>query len=255
MSETAKFGKYIYCVIESSQPRTFGPFGIGGRGDNLYSVCFNDISAVVSDAPIERYRVSRENTLAHEKAVEQVMADHTVLPVKFATVAKDEQRVKRILEKEHDRLKELLNEMNGKSELGIKVMFEEDVIYKDILDRYNNIRLLKEKVAALPPEKTHYERMEIGRVVAETLEKEKQTVKEDILNCLSPLAVSVRTNDTYGDLMVINAAFLVAKEREPEFDQAVSELAGKYGKIARFKYVGALPPFNFVNLVIEVEEY
>ncbi|HBU07999.1 MAG TPA: gas vesicle synthesis GvpLGvpF, partial [Candidatus Omnitrophica bacterium] len=64
-----KEGKYIYCIIELNQSQSFGPLGIGGRGDELYSICFNDIAAVVSNSPIKKYPVSRENLIPHERAI------------------------------------------------------------------------------------------------------------------------------------------------------------------------------------------
>jgi len=255
MDTATKEGKYIYCVMDSSQPQSFGPLGIGGRGDQLHMVCFNDISAVVSDAPTKKYRVSRENSLAHEKAIEKVMSEHTVLPVRFATIAEDDEEVQRILQAEYDRFRELLSQMKDKTELGVKAIFKEEVIYKDILEKYEDIKVLKEKIATLVPEKSHYQRMEIGRMVEEALQGEKQIISEDILNTLSPLAVEVRTNDTYGDMMIINAAFLVEKEKEAGFDHQVQELGNKYGEKVNFKYVWSLPPFNFVNLVIETGKY
>lgn len=255
MGAEPKEGKYIYCIAESNQSRSFGSLGIGARGDEVYTVCFGEIAAVVSNAPIKRYTVSRENVLAHEKAIEQVMAECPVLPVRFATVAEDEDKVKRILEKEHRRFKELLDDIRGKNELSLKAIFKEDAVYKDILEKYEDIRLLKGKIAALPPEKTHYERMKIGKMVEEALQKERQIVKEDIVDCLSPLATAAKTNDTYGELMIVNAAFLVEKEKEPEFDRQVRKLEDKYGEKVRFHYVGTLPPFNFVSLVIEMEKY
>jgi len=51
--------------------------------------------------------------------------------------------------------------------------------------------------------------------------------------------------------MVINAAFLVEKDKEAEFDQRVNGLGAKYSSNIKFKYIGKVPPFNFVNLVIE----
>jgi predicted phage-related endonuclease len=161
MDVAAKEGKYIYCVIDSNQPQSFGPLGIGGRGDDLHTVCFDDISAVVSNAPVKKYRVSRENSLAHEKVIETVMAEYAALPVRFATVAEDQEKVKRILEKEHDRFKDLLDSVKNKAELGLKAMFKEEIIYKDILEKYEDIRRLKEKIAAIAPEKSYYPRMEI----------------------------------------------------------------------------------------------
>jgi len=255
MDVATKEGKYIYCVMDSNQPQSFGPLGIGGRGDEVYTICFDDIAAVVSNAPIKKYRISRENSLTHEKAIEAVMAEHTVLPVRFATVAEDEEKVMKILEAEYEKFRELLYQMKGKTELGFKAIFKEDVVYKNILEKYENIRALKEKIAPLPPEKTHHQRMEIGEMVEAALQQEKQTIEEDILNTLSPLAVEVKTNDPYGELMIINAAFLVEKEKEAEFDSQVQELGDKYDEEVKFKFVGSLPPFNFINLVIETGKY
>ena len=249
-------GKYIYCIIATNEPESFGPLGIGNRGDQLYTVCSNNIAAVVSNSPIMDYSVSRENTLAHEKAIEKVMKEHTVLPVRFATIAEDEEKVKKILEKEYDKFKNLLNKLKDKKELGLKAIFkEEDTIYKDILKKYEEIRILKEKIVPLPPEKTYYQRMEIGEMVKAALQKEKEIYKKKILDTLSPLAVEVKTNNTYGDRMIVNAAFLVEKSQEAEFDEKVNELGAKYTNKIKFKYVGTVPPFNFVNLVIKTEEY
>jgi len=250
-----KEGKYIYCIVAAGDPKTFGPLGIGGRGDELYTICFDDIEAVVSNSPIKKYSVSRENLIPHERAIEEVMKTHVVLPVRFATVAEDEEKVKKILEREHDRFADLLKEIEGKKELGLKAIFKEDVIYKDILERYKDIKILKEKIATLPFEATYFQRAKIGEMVEAALEKEKEIRKEDILSVLSPLSIKFKINNTYGERMIINAAFLVEKEKEAEFDQRVQGLQDKYGEGIKFKYVGTLPPFNFINLTINVGEY
>lgn len=255
MGADLREGKYIYCIIEPNQPRTFGPLGIGGRGDELHTVCFNYIAAVVSNAPIRKYTLSRENSLAHERAIEKVMAEYPVLPVRFATVAEDEEKVRRILQKEYDRFRDLLDKMRDKKELNLKAIYREDVIYKDILEKYEDIRVLKEKVAAHQSEKMHFQLMQIGEMVEQALQREREKHKDQILSILQPLAEEVKANDTYGELMIINAAFLVHKQKEPEFDWEVEGLVDKYDEKMRFKYVGTLPPFNFVNLVIDTANY
>lgn len=250
-----KEGKYIYCIIASGEPRTFVSPGIGGRGDKLHTICSNNLAAVVSNSPIVKYSTSRDNLLAHEKAIEEVMNEYTVLPVRFVTIAEDEEKIKRILEKEHDKFTGLLKHIEGKKELGLRAIFKEDVIYRDILEKYENIRVLKEKLTALPPHDSTYQRMEIGRMVESALQKEKEIYKEDILSTLSPIAVEVKVNKTYGDQIIINAAFLVEKHREAEFDRKVQEFDAGYGHKMKFMFVGTVPPFNFVNLVINMEKY
>lgn len=250
-----KEGKYIYCIIEGSESLSFGPIGIGGRGDEVSTICLDAVGAVVSNSPLKTYRVSRENMLAHEKAIEAVMKEHTVLPVRFGTIAEDEEKIKKILEKEHDRFADLLGRMNGKKELGLKAIFREDVIYGHILEKYEDINGLKKKIAGLEPEKTHFQRMEIGRKVETALEEEKKICREHILGVLSPCSVEVKTNNVYGECMILNAAFLVENDKEAEFDEKVKELDAEYGQRIKFKYVGTLPPFNFVSLVIETGDY
>ena len=248
-------GKYIYCIIASDRPQSFGPFGVGDQGAELTTICFNDLAAVVSDSPIIKYRVSRDNLIAHEKAIEAVMKEHQVLPVRFSTIAENEEKIVKILEKEHDRFAELLKTMDGKTELSVIAMFKEDVIYKDIAEKYQDIRASKEKIATLPPEKARGPLMEIGRKVEEALIKEREIYKQEILDILTALSSDRKISDNYGEMMIIKAAFLVERCREEEFDRKVNELAEKYVDKIRFKYVGTLPPFNFVNLVIETGNY
>jgi len=257
MAVSEREGKYIYCIIakEAQKPQSFGLLGIGGRSDELHTIFYNDISAVVSNSPIISYSVSRENMLTYERAIEEIMKKHTVLPVRFNTIAKDEDKVKKILEIEHDRFVDLLKNMEGKKELGLKAIFKEEIIYKEILEKHEDVRRLKEAISSELPAKTYWQRMEVGRMVEAALQKEKDNYKEEILRTLSPLSQDTKVNNTYGELMIISAAFLVANSREAEFDQNVQALADKYGDKIKFKYTGTLPPFNFVNLVIETWRY
>ena len=255
MATAVQEGKYIYCIVGSSESRSFGPLGIGGRGDSLHTIVMDDIAAVVSDAPLTRYRVSRDNTLAHQRAIEAVMSEQPVLPVRFATIADDEEKVRRILKAEYGRFTQLLADVSDKVELGLKATFAEGVIYESILTKYESIRTLKDRLTSLPPDRTHYERMRVGQMVEEALRVEKQLVADDVLKILSPLAAEVKTNDLYGELMILNAAFFVPKCQEAEFDRQVQELGERYAGNVRLKYVGAMPPFNFVTLMIQMEKY
>jgi len=67
---------------------------------------------------------------------------------------------------------------------------------------------------------------------------------------LGPIACKSKANNTISDRMILNAAFLVDKNREPEFDREVNRLDEEKGHLEMFKYVGPAPPYNFVNLVV-----
>ena len=196
-------GAYIYCINESKEPLSFGAIGIGGRGDEVYTVPFRDIGAVVSNSPVKKYPVAREYLISHERVVEEVMKTHTVLPVRFATIAENLEKVRLILEREYHKFIDLLKTMQGKKELGLKILFQEHVVYKEIIEKNDYIKALKEWIASLPPEKSYYQRMEIGRMVEAALQRERDFYKDDALRRLSPLCEQIRINTAYGELMII----------------------------------------------------
>jgi hypothetical protein len=81
--------------------------------------------------------------------------------------------------------------------------------------------------------------------------RQKRSLDEDmILTTLSPFAVQFHASEIFGERMIVNAAFLVKREREPEMDAAIRTLDAQQTQRVLFRYVGPVPPYNFVNLVI-----
>ncbi|MEI8186634.1 MAG: GvpL/GvpF family gas vesicle protein [Chlorobiaceae bacterium] len=254
-ADSVKEGKYIYGIIRNSDQVDFGQIGIGGRHDNVYGVIYRDICAIVSSSPIVQYEARRINMIAHQKVLEEVMKRFNVLPVRFSTISPHDNNdaIVEILTEDYKRLNDLLDKMKGKKELGLKVVAEESKIYENIIQKYDNIRSLRDKLINQPSDKIHYQRVKIGEMVAEALKNEIETYKKLILDSLNPIADDVKITENYGNLMILNAAFLIKETNEPLFDAAVNELDRKYGDIMTFKYVGTLPPYNFVNLSINTK--
>ena len=253
MKPETKEGIYIYCIISSGKEQRFSAPGIGERGDELYSVCIDGLAAVVSRTLMQKFKMSRDNLLAHERAIEDVMKTHTVLPVRFATVAENEEKVRKILLKETERFSSLLREMEGRKELGLKAIFHSENIYAQIAEQ-EEIKRLKARLTSMPADKIYFQKMELGRMVEKALEHEREKYRAEIMGLLTPLAIEVKTTKSYGEMMILNAAFLVERAREDEFDRAVHELDEKFGALITWRYTGTLPPFNFVNLAISTED-
>ncbi len=59
----------------------------------------------------------------------------------------------------------------------------------------------------------------------------------EIYDQLRDCAVASRHNKPIGEKMILNAAFLVEREKQAEFDSAVQEIAARYeGKLALLEY-------------------
>ena len=55
-----------------------------------------------------------------------------------------------------------------------------------------------------------------------------------------------------GDKMIMNAAFLISRDREAAFDARVKSIASRFERLT-FKYTGPWPPYNFVNIRLKLE--
>lgn len=235
-------GMYLYCIIKGNEGRNFGPIGIGDRGDVVYTIGYQDLSCVISSTPMTKYVINRENMMAHERVIEEVMKDYTVLPVRFCTIATSAQEVRSLLRKRYVEFNSLLRDMDNKIELGLKAFWKDmDLIFQEIAGKNEKVKRLKKKGAAL----------ELGKMVKSALEVKKEREGKQIINVLKGPAIDFRTNKVVGDNMIINAAFLVDRGREREFDNNMEDLEKEYAERINFKYVGPAPPFNFVNIVVK----
>jgi len=255
-------GKYIYCVVGTRDKKNFGPIGIGGRGNEVYTLCHEDLAAIISDSPVIKYPISRENTLAHQRVMEEVMKYYTILPVKFGTIAETRNEIppgentrERVLKGRYEELQGLLEAMNNKVELGVKVLWTDmKVIFGEIVDENNEIKRLRNWIVKRPASQTRDIKIKLGEMVQSALERKKSREEKVMLDALKKISVDHRTNRVFGDKMILNAAFLVEADRkEKEFDNLVNKLSIKYKERTKLKYVGPSPPCNFVELIITWE--
>jgi len=248
----AKEGQYVYCIIESNEGRNFGPIGMGERGDIVSTIGFNDISAVISSSPMTKYVINRENMTTHEKVIEEVMNDYTVLPVRFCTIAASAEEVRNLLRRRQSEFKGLLRDMDNKVEMGLKALWKDvSQIFNEIGEKNQEIRKLKKKAEERAGKGNNTLKIDLGKAVKEALENKKTDETRSVVKMFKRTAIDVKTNDVFGDSMFMNAAFLIDRTREKEFDFLVEDLAKKYDDRAKFKYVGPAPPFNFVNIVVK----
>lgn len=243
-------GKYLYGIIHANDGRNFGPLGIGGRGDVVSTLGFNDISAVISSIPMARYVISRENLIHHEAVIEKVMAEYTVLPVRFCTIASSADEVRTLLRNRYSEFKGLLRDMDNKIEMGVKASWKAmPQVFQEIDSGNPTVQRLKTEWARRPDEKALAG--ELGQAVSQALSQKKADESWPLVNRLRRISVDVKEKEPQGDPMVLNVACLIDRSHEKEFDYLIDELAAKHEARYSFAYVGPAPPFHFVNIEIK----
>ncbi|HEX7175318.1 MAG TPA: GvpL/GvpF family gas vesicle protein [Pyrinomonadaceae bacterium] len=246
-------GKYVYCIIETKEPRNFGPIGIGGRGDDIYTVHHDGLAAVVSNTLLQVYDPTRENVFAHEQVNETVMREFTVLPMAFGVLFRTEEDIIELMRGTYDALRDVLAKMEGKVEFGLKVNWDRERVMAELEQESDEIRNLKEQITSRATGSTYFARMQLGRLIENALNDKSEGYVHEVYAVLRDTAVASRANKPIGDRMIMNAAFLVEREREPEFDAHVKQVAAKYEDKLSFKYTGPWPPYNFVHIRLKLE--
>lgn len=246
-------GKYVYCIIECDQPRSFGPMGIGGRGDEVYTIHHGGLAAVVSDTPMVVYDPTRENALTHEHVNETVMQEFTVIPMSFGTVFRTEDDVIEFMKDTSDALTDVLRKMRDKIEFGLKVNWDPETVLKRVEAENDEIARLKQEIMSNRATSTYFARMQLGRLVERAMSEKSEAYVREIYDHLRECAIASRHNKPIGDKMILNAAFLVERDKADQLDERIQEIAQKYEGTLRFLYTGPWPPYNFVNIRLKLE--
>ena len=244
-------GKYVYCIVNATEALRFGPIGFGTPPGEVYTVLHEDIAAVVSDAPMEVLDATRENVLAHERVNEAVMKYQTVIPMSFGTVFKTRDDIVELLRGAHGAFQDVLTKMENKVEFGLKVLWDRDAMIRHLEHDDEDIRRLKSEIATQKGS-TYFARMQYGRLIDGALQSRSEQYVGEIFEALRDVCVASRANKPIGDKMIMNAAFLVERERETAFDARVKALGAGHETLT-FRYTGPWPPYNFVNIRLKLE--
>ena len=267
-SEEEKQGKYIYCIIRTDGGRAYDLIGIGDPGAGIETFCSDGLGVIISDSPVKKYPINRKNTICHQKVMEEVMKYHTVLPVRFSTIAEDKEpgdgspgmpaleRIRqRVLMERRQEFLNLEKEMSTKVELGVKALWTDmKRTFSEVVEENASIRNLKEKIERInianPRQRTHRERVKLGEMVRAALDAKREKLKKIIMVVLERQSCDTRVNKDFGDNMIVNGAFLVEKAKVDDFENNLEKLNSTYEGSIKFKYVGPVPPCNFVEIVI-----
>lgn len=243
--------KYLYAIIKCRTPWELKARGIGERGDIAHAIVHKGLAAVVSNSPVMDYDQSRRNMMAHTAILEELMEDYTVLPVRFNTIAPEADAIEnRLLVPRHDEFAQLLGQIDGRVELGLKAFWHDGIMFQEVLRENEFIRKMRDSLEGRSVEGSYYERIQLGEAIEKALTKKRLEDEMLILSRIKPHVRKSRSNKTIGDRMVLNGAFLVDAAKEADFDAAVQSLDQDFGDRLMFKYMGPAPPYNFVNIVV-----
>ena len=242
--------KYVYGVVRAGRSSRLKQSGI--RDAPIKVVAHKGIGALTSDVPDGELEAGRDELLTHSGVLERALRKGVVLPMRFGIVMPDEGAVRNeLLEAHREELEAQLDEMDGKAEINVKGIYDEPTILREVVGENKEIGALRESIQGQPEDATYFERIRLGELISGALDRKRAEDERWIVDRLLPHAVAVEVGEPVHERMAVNASFLVERERRPEFDRALDELAAELGGRINFKYTGPLPPHSFVELSVE----
>ncbi|MDW4903867.1 GvpL/GvpF family gas vesicle protein [Streptomyces sp. ADMS] len=234
---------YLYAVTDADHPLPVdGATGIGASPAPLRAVRAARVAAVVSEAPAQ-LRAKRRDLMAHQKVLLMLGAAGAVLPLRFGTLAPDDDAVRCALADQESLFTERLRDVGDRVEFNVKALQDEDTALRDVLRDSAEAR----RLSALTRDGagSHDDQLALGTVVAAGVEALQARHAQDIARRLEPLAYRTAGGDPTGEVF-LNLSLLIERGQADAFAASVGRIAESLGHGLELRVTGPLPPYSFV---------
>ncbi|CAL9367504.1 hypothetical protein SUDANB6_00791 [Streptomyces sp. enrichment culture] len=235
---------YVYGITASTHPSL--PEGMGGVGDPPRPVRIlreGGLAAVVSDAP-EGLRPKRKDLLAHQNVLGEVGAAGCVLPMRFGSVAPDDQAVTGVLAERAGHYRERLRALDGRVEYNVKANHVEEAVLHRVMAENAEIRALAEANRKAGGG-SYEDKIRLGEMVAGAVKARETEDAAALRRVLEPAGEAVSTGPESTGWLA-NMSFLVDRGSAEHFLAAVEQVRKDLPHL-EVRVNGPLPPYSFVE--------
>jgi hypothetical protein len=227
------------------------PVRLGGELCDLYTITYEEVSLLVCRAtnPI---LPQRENLLSHQKVISQVMSKGSVIPFSFGTMLASEEDARVLMKHLYPQFQELFPQLHNKIELGLKVVAKTEWLERE-LQAHPHLQHLSDRVNTQSEAAAFYDQIQLGEAAQNFFLNLESQIQEQIYRPLADASVSAKLLESKSERVLFNAAFLIDKDKEAEFDQLVNDLYETCADKVDFEYSGPWPAYNFINIRLKIE--
>jgi len=170
----------------------------------------------------------------------------------FGMIATGEGEVRGLLENNYQGLTSELNRLVGKIEVELKVFWDQEAVIKELQGENQEFSRLKAKInSASSPIEIQNLLSVAGKLVENITRDWKAKYAELVYNILKELSYEAKVNRPADIKNLLNVSYLIDRTCENEFKEQVYKLDSKFQGRINFKYVGPMPPYSFVDLMLE----
>lgn len=235
---------YIYGITSAAHPSL--PDGMGGIGDPSRTVRVlreGPLAAVVSDAP-DDLRPKRRDLLAHQGVLAEAGGGGPVLPMRFGSLAPDDEAVTTVLAERAGHYQERLGALDGKVEYNVKARHDEDALLHQVMAENTEVRTAAE--ANRQASGGSYEdRLRLGELVVSAVQAREADDAVELQHLLAPAADAVSAGPESTGWLA-NVSFLVDRKKAENFLASIDDIRHSQPHLD-LTVNGPLPPYSFVE--------
>lgn len=236
-------GKLFYATILTNKECNFGRVGLNKQ--IVHSINYKDVGALVSDYPrVDKIKLLRKNLAPYHQVVRDAAKRFTTIPARFGQIARDEAEVNVALRKNYDEIRQELERLDGKVEMGVKVRWNVEDLFEYFLRVDEELKARREKLQN-KKNISRTEQVDFGRFFHNRIESARADITERIITPLPP--AELRLDDVSEDNIIANISLLISESLLQELEDAVDELGDSIGEEYSLKIDGPWPPFSFVE--------
>jgi hypothetical protein len=242
---------YVFGAIREKQPQNFGTIQLNLENRPVFTIHHQNVGMVICTVEDE-VMPSRNNLFAHQTMISKIMEKYDVIPMSFGNVFSSEEDVLYITKHLYDELEQLFPQLENKIEVGLKIIAHQRWIEEN-LQNDTDIQTLKEIINTKSDAAAFYDKIRLGELAQNFFQALQEKTENEVYLPLSSIATSSKLNPLSSEKMLLNAAFLIDRANEEEFDRKINELYSNWVDKVEFKYTGPWPVYNFVNIRLRIE--
>ncbi|MEU5316564.1 GvpL/GvpF family gas vesicle protein [Streptomyces sp. NPDC021056] len=235
---------YVYGIIGGSGASLSEDLtGVGDPPRPVRVLTAGDLAAVVSDAP-EGLRPKRKDLLAHQTVLAEAGSDGCVLPMRFGSVAPDDETVVNVLGERAAHYQERLRTLDGKVEYNVKATHDEEAVLHRVMAENPELRALTEANRQAGGG-SYEDKLRLGEMVVSAVKAREAEDAAEVQRDLESAATAVSAGPESTGWLA-NVSFLVDRESAEAFMAAVEQIRKSHPHL-ELRVNGPLPPYSFVE--------
>jgi hypothetical protein len=252
---------YVYCIAADS-PGLINEL----KSRDLKFACIDGFIVLIKNVPENEFSEENlkqniadllwleANAREHIRVIGMIMEFTSVIPFKFGTIFNSVESLEKFITVYSASLLENFDFIRGKEEWSVKIYCHRQALSKHIDELSEPAAALEKQIMASSPGKAFLLQRKKADLIQDEMDRICKKFGQSCFNELSKQSEANSLNNLLPkevtgreDTMILNAAFLVAKEKVPEFKGSATKFGSREADSSfNFELTGPWPPFSFI---------